>query len=281
MSRHAPGIVLLLLSFPLLMLGITAGREAAHEASVRASQLEQSAAASDAQERDDFLYYAESTLRRQQDAEHDRNWLLGVAAMGAAAGLLVLLTARRRARTGDGPVAPVVTDLPEFRQCRVCRWQMSIEASMCPRCGAPHVPEVKPLPTRPVHKLQRAFYIALIAGGLGAAVVLHTVLFDDLSETQLVWAAPYWIFPLVFGYYGLIAQRMEARLQTSHLGTVSEQLLTAIKDIGGTPGQAFAFLVHAPFLLVKNDRPWIVAFVGSLIWAIALVIFFNTIWTTL
>jgi hypothetical protein len=283
-SRRAPGIILLLLSFPLLMLGLTAGREAADEAGVRASQLQQSAAASDPQERDDFLRYAESTLLRQQDAEHDRNWLLGVAVMGAAGGLLVLLTGRRRPRARVEPAGQAAAEPPRYRPCRVCEWQISVEASMCPRCGAPHVPDATPMPAGPplpVNKLQRAFYITLIGGGLGAAVVLHTILFGSLSETQLVWAAPYWIFPLVFGYYGLVAQRMAARLQTTHLNTVSEQLLTTIKDIGGTLGQAFAFLVHAPFLVVRNDRPWIVAFVGSLIWAIALVIFFNAVWPSL
>lgn len=281
-ARRAPGIVLLLLSFPLLMLGLAAAREAAHEAGVRASQLQQSATASDLQERDDFVRYAESTLWRQQDAEHDRNWLLGVAVMGAAGGVLVLLTAGRRRRTPVEPTGQVVAaEQPRFRPCRVCQWQISVEASMCPHCGAPHVPEAVPTRAGPVNKLQRAFYIALIGGGLGTAVVLHTVLFDSLSETQLVWAAPYWIFPLVFGYYGLVAQRMAARLQVTHLDTVSEQLLTTIKDTGGALGQAFAFLVHAPFLIVRNDRPWIVAFVGSLIWAIALAIFFNAVWPSL
>ena len=76
---------------------------------------------------------------------------------------------------------------------------------------------------------------------------------------------PYWLFPNVFGYYGLVALRMEARLQTSRLDNVSDQLLNVIiKEIGGHLGQAFAFLVHAPFLIVKSRQPWVVAFVGSL-----------------
>jgi hypothetical protein len=74
---------------------------------------------------------------------------------------------------------------------------------------------------------------------------------------------------------------MEAKLPTTHLDNVSDQLLTVIKELGGPLGQGFAFLVHAPFLIVKSQRPWVVAFVGSLIWAMALLFFFNVIFPEL
>ena len=285
MSRRAfgigSGIVLLVLSFPVLMLGIAAWKEAAHEAGVRAWQLEQAGSASSSDERADFTDYAESTLGRQAEAERNRNWLMTMAVLGVGGGIVVLVTGRRPA-VADAPQA-VGTDTAQppsrLRACGACQWQMSVAAATCPRCGHPNVPEASVAPVQPpppVNKIQRALYVALLVLGLGSAVVIYTVLFDDLSETVLVQAAPYWIFPSVFGYYGLVAQRMEARLPNTHLDNVSDQLLNVIKEFGSL-GQAFAFLVHAPFLIVKNARPWVTALAGSLIWALALTIFFEVI----
>jgi hypothetical protein len=297
MSRRASGIasgfVLLVLSFPVLMLGITAWKEASHEAGVRASQLEQARSAPDLEDRADFADYAESTLRRQQDAERTRNWLMAVGIMGVAGGIVVLVTGRRptvatvpQAVTAHAHAyAAAAPPRPQFRACEACQWQISVGATMCPRCGHPNMPAVPVAaavapPPRPVNQAQRAFYVALLVFGLGSMVVIYTVLFDNLSETTLVQITPYWIFPSVFGYYGLVAQRMEARLQTTHLDNVSDQLLNVIRELGFL-GQAFAFLVHAPFLLVRSGRPWVTAFAGSLIWALALALFFEVVFPTL
>ena len=67
---------------------------------------------------------------------------------------------------------------------------------------------------------------------------------------------------------------------STHIDNVSDQLLSVIKG-GGFLGQAFAFLIHAPFLLVRSNRPWVVAFVGAEIWAIALVLFFQLVFPSL
>jgi hypothetical protein len=288
-SGIASGIVLLALSFPVLMLGITAWKEATHEAGVRASQLEQARSASDPEERADFADYAESTLSRQQEAERTRNWLMAVGVMGVAGGVVVLVTGRRPA-LASVPQAAVTTHAAppppsRFRPCEACQWQISAVATMCPRCGHPNAPDIPAAatvapPPQPVNKAQLAFYVALLILGIGSMVVIYTVLFDNLSETALVQITPYWIFPSVFGYYGLVAQRMEARLQTSHIDNVSDQLLNVIREFGFL-GQAFAFLVHAPFLLIKNSRPWVTAFAGSLIWALALALFFEVVFPTL
>jgi hypothetical protein len=320
MSRRASGIVLLLLSFPLLMLGITAWKQATREAGVRAWQLEQAVSAPDPTDRPRFAGFASDTLERQRDTERNRNWFLAVAVAAAVGGAAFLVADRKQRRDGaGGPAAagvgnrgrsggPAATGVgnpeqsggpaaagvgnPEqsgepsspLRPCRACQWTILVEATACPRCGCPHVPVVSAPPAEPplpVNKAQRAFYVALLCLGVGSAVMIYTVLFDNLSGSTLVQISPYWIFPTVFGYYGLVAQRMEARLTDTHLATVSDQLLTVIKELGGGLGQAFAFLIHAPFLIVKDRRPWVVAFVGSLTWAIALIIFFNAVFPTL
>jgi hypothetical protein len=283
MSNRGSGLVLLVLSVPLMLLGISAWRDANQEAGVRAYQLQQAASAPDPSDRTNFSDYADDTLLRQQDAEQSRNWLLGVAVIGAGVGIMLFFIPARRTDAEDVAAAAGSEPEPLFRPCRACQWQISVEASACPRCGNPQEPasvatKTKPLP---MNKPQLTLYVSLLVLGLGAAAVIYTVLFNDLSETELVRITPYWLFPIVFGYYGLVSLRMQARLQTSHLDNVSDQLLNVIKDTAGPLGQAFAFLVHAPFLIVKSRQPWVVAFVGSLIWAMALVVFFNAIFPKL
>jgi hypothetical protein len=295
MSRRASGILLLVLSLPLLLLGISAWRDADHEAGVRAWQLEQAGAAPDADERERFTEYAESTLWRLEDAQYNRNMLLAAALAGAVGGAAVLTTGRRRRETapaGAAPAgavrtAPPAAAPPAFTTCEACRRQISVAATACPQCGHPHVPVVAAtaspaaeMPPTPGGKTQRVFYGVLIAFGLVSAAVTYTVLFDSLSETALVRITPFWFFPTVFGYYGLVAQRMEAQLQISHLDTVSDQLLSVIRETGFL-GQVFAFLIHAPFLLVRSRQPWVTALVGSLIWAIALTLFFGLVFPSL
>ncbi|GLW27700.1 hypothetical protein [Actinoplanes regularis] len=286
MSRRASGIVLFVLSVPLFLLGISAWMDAHHEAGVRAGQLSQARTATGAQERERFADYAESTLWRLQDAQFNRNTLLAAAAAGLIGGIVVLVADRRRRETepaDDESTAPPPPAKPALIACQACQWKISTAATACPHCGHPHEPAPsapEPPAAAPIHKGQRAFYVILIALGLGSALVIYTVLFDSLSETELVRISPYWVFPTVFGYYGLVAQRMEARLQESHLDTVSEQLLNVIKE-SGSLGQVFALLIHAPFLLVKSRQPWVTALVGSLIWAIALTLFFSLVFPTL
>jgi hypothetical protein len=286
MSRRASGIVLFVLSFPLLLLGITSWREADRETGVRAWQLEQAGSTTDAGERERFISYAESTQRRIDDAEYNRNALLTAGAAGMIGGIVVLATGRRRhtTETAAGAAAPP-PPAPMFTACEACRRQISVAATACPQCGHPHQPvrtAVKSSATTPapIARGARAFYATLIALGLGSAMVIYTVLFDSLSETVLVRISPFWIFPIVFGYYGLVAQRMEARLQDSHLDNVSDQLLDVLKESHWS-GRLFAFLLHAPFLLVKSRQPWVTALVGSLIWAIVLILFFALVFPSL
>ncbi|BEL06550.1 hypothetical protein Q0Z83_047410 [Actinoplanes sichuanensis] len=281
MSRRASGILLFVLGIPLLLLGITSWQDADREAGVRAWQLEQARTVADQQERERFGEYAESTLRRQEDAEYNRNMLLAAGVAGLVGGIVVLVTGRRR--PGE-PADGAVDAAPVFTACAACSRQISVAATACPQCGHPHRPvrtaTATAVQATPASRVLRVFYASLIVLGLGSAAVIYTVAFGSLSETILVRITPFWLFPTVFGYYGLVAQRMEAGLQVSHLDTVSDQLLKVIRETG-VLGQIFAFLIHAPFLLVKSRQPWVTALVGSLIWAIALTLFFSVVFPTL
>src|SRR5690349_4352350 len=118
MSSRASGIVLFVLSIPLLLFGISAGRDASHEAGVRSRQLQQAGSVADPRDRERWTDYADSTLRRLEDAEYNRNTLLAAAAAGVVGGIAVLATARRR-RGAEAAAASAVA--PAFTACEACQ----------------------------------------------------------------------------------------------------------------------------------------------------------------
>ncbi|MGB7988104.1 MAG: hypothetical protein WCF44_01825 [Candidatus Methylophosphatis roskildensis] len=89
------------------------------------------------------------------------------------------------------------------------------------------------------------------------------------------------MFPLVFGYYGFVAQRMARRLPASHFETVADLLFSLIKDTQGSIGKAVGLVLHAPFIIVRSRRPMLVALGGAAIWAVALWVFFSFVFPSL
>jgi hypothetical protein len=127
----------------------------------------------------------------------------------------------------------------------------------------------------------RSIYIAAIVIGLAIPAYIYLAAFDSLSETEMVELTPVWMFPLVFGYYGFVAQRMSRQLPASHFETVADLLFSIIKETQGSIGKALALLVHAPFIVIKSRKPMLVALGGAAIWAVILWVFFNLVFPTL
>jgi len=107
------------------------------------------------------------------------------------------------------------------------------------------------------------------------------IAFDEFSETRLVQITPVWFFPIVFGYYVFVAQRMAAILPESGFDRVANLLFSIIKETQGSVGKLFGLVVHAPFIIVKSKRPMLVAFGGAAIWAVMLFVFFTFIFPKL
>jgi hypothetical protein len=107
------------------------------------------------------------------------------------------------------------------------------------------------------------------------------IAFDEFSETRLVQITPVWFFPIVFGYYGFVAQRMAAKLPESGFDRVANLLFSIIQETQGSVGKLFGLVVHAPFIIVKSKRPMLVAFGGAAIWAVMLFVFFTFIFPKL
>lgn len=166
--------------------------------------------------------------------------------------------------------------------CRECNAAISSETPTCPHCGCPSPqPTVRPSPLSSGEVVYRRIYIASIAVGVLLPAYLYLVAFDSFSETALVHLTPAWMFPLVFGYYGFVAQRLTRKLPTSRFENVADLLFSLIKETHGTLGKAFALLVYAPFIVVKSRRPVLVALGGAAIWALILLVFFSFIFPSL
>ena len=50
----------------------------------------------------------------------------------------------------------------------------------------------------------RGFYIVSIIYSAAQTVISYLVVFDEISETGLMWLSPIWVLGLVFGVFGLI-----------------------------------------------------------------------------
>ena len=129
--------------------------------------------------------------------------------------------------------------------------------------------------------IYRSLYFFSIVIGISIAFYIYLVDFDSFSETTLVRITPIWFFPIVFGYYGFVSQRMAKKLGKSHFENVADLLLSIIQGSTGNVGKAASLLVHAPFIIIKSKKPFLVALGGSLIWAVLLVIFFEAIFPSL
>ena len=123
---------------------------------------------------------------------------------------------------------------------------------------------------------RKALYYIGIAVGIGIAVYLYVLNFDNFSETALVGLAGTWIYPMAFGIYGFIGER---------LYTVGEQQgeaarKTELNNIFGlTMGLGIVFLF--PFFFFKDEKPLFMAFVGALGWVVILEVFFLVIFPAL
>ena len=129
--------------------------------------------------------------------------------------------------------------------------------------------------------IYKSIYFASIIIGIFIAAYIYIINFDNFSETVLIRITPLWFFPIVFGYYGFVSQRMAAKLQKSQFENVADLLFSVIKESSGTVGKLISLFVHAPFIIIKSKKPILVALGGSIIWAILLVIFFEAVFPKL
>ncbi|MFJ3497886.1 hypothetical protein ACIPPJ_30445 [Streptomyces sp. NPDC086091] len=155
----------------------------------------------------------------------------------------------------------------------------------CPHCHqvvrvpAPDVPYASPvaLPATAVEPavLTAVYVTALLAGVAGAGVV-YLAMFDAFSETELVGITPLWFFPIVFGLYGFVAQRLLRRMATGRARTLQEAARMSL-DVAGHWAALFLF----PFLVLRWRSSLLVSLAAAVFWAGLLWLFFALVFPTL
>ena len=128
--------------------------------------------------------------------------------------------------------------------------------------------------------LSPLFWIALITS-LATAVTLYGLVFDDLSEAQLVLYSPLWVTLGVFGATGLFATRAAALVNDGAAADMSEGMLLATR----VSGLVRMILLRIPHLFFDvatiGKTPLKIATLTTVFWGTALVLFFQVAWARL
>ncbi|MFF9869491.1 hypothetical protein ACF1G0_29505 [Streptomyces sp. NPDC013953] len=155
----------------------------------------------------------------------------------------------------------------------------------CPYCHrivrapSPDVPYASPVPLpagAPEPAGLTAVYMTALLVGLAGAAVVYLVMFEDLSETELVTLTPLWFFPVVFGLYGYVSQRLLRHLAAGRASTLAGAARLSI-DVAGH----WAALVLFPFLVLRWRSSLLVSLVAAAFWAVLLWLFFALLFPTL
>jgi len=163
--------------------------------------------------------------------------------------------------------------------CRNCGAPADPRRQRCEYCGAWQGFE----PSQPWNLLfhsrkarRRFIYPLLIAAGCLLMFYIYGVAFDRLSETTLVRLTPLWFFLIVFGIYGYVAEKLLAAVYAGESADVPAALGKWLRQtISRHPlFGIFAAVLLFPFLLIKAKSSLPVAFIGSMLWGILLLLFF-------
>lgn len=123
----------------------------------------------------------------------------------------------------------------------------------------------------------RVLYWMAILFSVGFAVYLYFVAFDDLSEERLIALSGVWIYPLVFGVYGLIAQTLLRLIDEDKADNIWAAAVVWAHMFG-----LVGVVLLLPFALLKGSRnSLVIAVLGSAFWVALLAIFFAAIFPML
>lgn len=128
--------------------------------------------------------------------------------------------------------------------------------------------------------MKKIIYSLTILFGFGLCCYFYLVIFDDMSETELLNSVLYWYTPFVFGLYGLSAIRVKKNMRNQsqsvveHLFSGKDTLVTVwlilLAIANGLIGLFFYILPLSIFKANNNNFDLKVAFTGTLIWIVLL-----------
>lgn len=129
-------------------------------------------------------------------------------------------------------------------------------------------------------KKHSSLYLTSIIIGISIAIYIYVFNFDNYSETMLIRGTALWFFPVVFGYYGFVAQWMHLNFEKHQFNKPVDLLISVSNRLPAFFIRTMFSMLHFP-LFVINKSPLFIAISGSLIWSVWLLIFFEVIFPKL
>ena len=151
-------------------------------------------------------------------------------------------------------------------------YAMPVTTQAPPPLPAPGIVAVERRQSTPLKVL---YLVSLIVGVIAVAAV-YLVFFDDLSEEQLVDITPFWAFPIAFGFYGYVSQRLIRYLDEGRARSMYEAATFVVEHVG-----TWAILPLLPFLALRWRSSLLVTLVASVALAAFLWVFFSVIFPEL
>jgi hypothetical protein len=122
----------------------------------------------------------------------------------------------------------------------------------------------------------KILYLMSLIGGVIAVAAIYLVFFDDLSEERLVGLTPFWAFPIAFGFYGYVSQRLIRYLDEGRASSMYEAAKFVVEHVG-----KWSILPLLPFLALRWRSSLLVTLAASVTLAAFLWIFFSVIFPEL
>ncbi|HFC29751.1 MAG TPA: hypothetical protein ENJ44_01780 [Oceanospirillales bacterium] len=128
-----------------------------------------------------------------------------------------------------------------------------------------------------IAKSHNSLYSSCLIIGIILFAYIYFYDFDSYSETELISMTPLWMFPLIFGFYGFMAQKM----------LLQDQENKSIYKLLTNNGLLYQImlplfpLLFFPFFFIKSKSPIIIALLGSLLWVGIMLFFFAVIFPAL
>ena len=123
------------------------------------------------------------------------------------------------------------------------------------------------------------YFISLVIGAC-IAIYIYIFNFDNFSETMLIRVTALWLFPIVFGYYGFVAQWMQLNYERQQFRRPKDLLISVSNRMPSFFIRPIFGMLHFPLFII-NKSPLFIAISGSLIWSVWLLIFFEVIFPAL
>lgn len=117
---------------------------------------------------------------------------------------------------------------------------------------------------------RKSFYWLLAIAGFGLAFYVYVISFDSWSETELLDLGPVWVSPMMFGFYGLMAEWAIGLIERGK----AENLAIATMIIA----RSTRLIGLLPFLFLRSRNSLNVAFAACAFWIAIYYVITKLLW---